>query len=64
MIEELLKFREKLDNILRVSFCQNEELSYSQKEAFEFFINQRQNVPAEMLAKFLDAKVSLPFVLR
>eukprot|EP01127_Copromyxa_protea_P021858 TRINITY_DN7632_c0_g1_i1.p1 TRINITY_DN7632_c0_g1~~TRINITY_DN7632_c0_g1_i1.p1 ORF type:complete len:794 (-),score=146.07 TRINITY_DN7632_c0_g1_i1:75-2456(-) len=57
MIEGLLKFKEKLDNILKVAFSNAEELSYSQKEAFEYFINQRQNVPAEMLAKFLDGKL-------
>lgn len=62
MIEQLLKFKEKLDNILKNSFQQNEELLYSQKEAFEYFINQRQNVPAEMLAKFLDSKVSIRFL--
>lgn len=57
MVDLLLKFKDKLDNVLNTAFHHNEELAYSEKEAFEYFINQRQNVPAEMLAKFIDAKV-------
>ena len=29
----------------------------SMKEAFEAFINRRQNKPAEMIAKFVDSKL-------
>ena len=28
------------------------------QDSFEAFINQRQNKPAEMIAKFVDTKVS------
>eukprot|EP01126_Amoeba_proteus_P056358 TRINITY_DN7072_c0_g1_i4.p1 TRINITY_DN7072_c0_g1~~TRINITY_DN7072_c0_g1_i4.p1 ORF type:complete len:456 (-),score=107.39 TRINITY_DN7072_c0_g1_i4:355-1722(-) len=57
MIEQILKFKEKIDLITKLSFQSNEHFLYSQKEAFEDFINRRKNVPAELLSKFLDSKL-------
>jgi hypothetical protein len=34
-----------------------EDLANAMKDAFESFINVRQNKPAEYMAKFLDAQV-------
>jgi hypothetical protein len=39
------------------SKLQVEEFAFAQKEAFETFINKRGNIPAELLAKFLDSNV-------
>jgi len=57
MVQELLDFKEKLDNILKSCFRNNEKFVTSLKDAFESFINQRQNKPAEMIAKFVDSKL-------
>ena len=35
-----------------------EDLANAMKDAFESFINVRQNKPAEYMAKFLDAQVT------
>jgi len=57
MVQELLDFKEKLDNILKSCFRSNDKFVTSLKDAFESFINQRQNKPAEMIAKFVDSKL-------
>merc|ERR1711953_39801 len=56
-VQELLDFKEKLDNILKACFSNNDKFIVSMKEAFESFINIRQNKPAEMIAKFVDSKL-------
>ncbi|CAH3951967.1 cullin-4A [Pieris brassicae] len=57
MVGELLEFKEQLDNIVTGCFQRNDRFLYSMREAFEFFINQRQNKPAELIAKFVDLKL-------
>ncbi|XP_073989923.1 cullin 4 isoform X1 [Rhodnius prolixus] len=57
MVQELLDFKDKMDNIVNVCFKKNEKFSNSLKEAFEHFINQRTNKPAELIAKFVDGKL-------
>ncbi|XP_045496375.1 cullin-4A isoform X2 [Colias croceus] len=57
MVAELLDFKEQLDNIVNSCFQRNDKFLYSMREAFEFFINQRQNKPAELIAKFVDLKL-------
>jgi len=57
MVQELLDFKQKCDNILYKSFSSNENFTYGLKEAFESFINSRANKPAEMIAKFVDQKL-------
>jgi len=32
-------------------------MQHQPQESFEIFINQRQNKPAELIAKFIDAKL-------
>jgi len=56
-VDDLLTFRAKLDVILTESFIKNQEFDYALKEAFEHFINQKVNRPAELIAKFVDAKL-------
>lgn len=57
MVQELLDFKDSMDNIVVTCFNKNEKFSNSLKEAFEHFINQRTNKPAELIAKFVDSKL-------
>jgi len=57
MVQELLDFKDKLDTIMGECFDGNEQYIVSMKEAFETFINRRQNKPAELIAKFVDSKL-------
>lgn len=57
MVQELLDFKDKLDRIMAECFAGNEQFIVSMKEAFETFINRRQNKPAELIAKFVDSKL-------
>merc|ERR1712071_378701 len=57
MVQELLDFKEKLNNIVVNCYQSNEKFINSLKESFENFINQRLNKPAEMIAKFVDSKL-------
>lgn len=49
MVEELLEFKDKMDNIVVVCFQSNEKFTQGVKDAFEFFVNQRANKPAELI---------------
>lgn len=51
MVQELLDFKDKMDNIVNTCFHKNEKFANSLKEAFEAFINQRANKPAELIGK-------------
>lgn len=51
MVQDLLDFKDKLDNIVRTCFDHNEKYVNSLREAFEFFVNQRSNKPAELIGK-------------
>lgn len=57
MVQELLDFKDKLDGIMADCFVGNEQFIVAMKEAFESFINIRQNKPAELIAKFVDSKL-------
>mmetsp|Transcript_20842 Transcript_20842/g.46666 ORF Transcript_20842/g.46666 Transcript_20842/m.46666 type:complete len:729 (-) Transcript_20842:640-2826(-) len=57
LVQDLLQFKEKLDRVLSVAFHASEPFSHSLKEAFECFINVRQNRPAELVARFIDSKL-------
>lgn len=57
MVQELLDFKDKMDNIVCTCFKKNDKFSNSLREAFEHFINQRANKPAELIAKFVDSKL-------
>ncbi|KAJ8980577.1 hypothetical protein NQ317_018704 [Molorchus minor] len=57
MVQELLDFKDCMDNVVIVCFNKNEKFGNSLKEAFEHFINQRTNKPAELIAKFVDSKL-------
>uniref|UniRef100_A0A6M2DJ61 Cullin-4B n=1 Tax=Xenopsylla cheopis TaxID=163159 RepID=A0A6M2DJ61_XENCH len=57
MVQELLEFKDRLDNIVKNCFSKNEKFINSLREAFEHFVNQRTNKPAELIAKFVDSKL-------
>ncbi|KAM6924217.1 cullin-4B [Xenentodon cancila] len=57
MVQELLDFKDKVDQIIDVCFLKNEKFVNAMKEAFETFINKRPNKPAELIAKHVDSKL-------
>ena len=57
MVQEMLDFKDDMDVVVTQCFQKNEKFSNSLKEAFEFFVNQRANKPAELIAKFVDSKL-------
>lgn len=62
MVQELLDFKDKMDNIVITCFLRNEKFSNSLKEAFEAFINQRANKPAELIGNFFYIKSYLKLI--
>jgi len=59
MVQELLDFKDKMDNIVNTCFHKNEKFANSLKEAFEAFINQRANKPAELIGNICINDVSI-----
>ncbi|XP_050314082.1 cullin-4B [Anthonomus grandis grandis] len=57
MVQELLDFKDAMDNVVTTCFTKHDRFNNSLKEAFEHFINQRTNKPAELIAKFVDSKL-------
>ncbi|XP_053471325.1 cullin-4A isoform X2 [Ictalurus furcatus] len=57
MVQELLDFKDKMDNVAHTCFQRNEGFINAMKEAFESFINKRPNKPAELIAKYVDSKL-------
>ena len=55
MVEELLTFKAKLDELLTAAFGGSPAFTHTLKESCENFINVRQNKPAELIAKYIDA---------
>lgn len=51
MVQELLDFKDTMDNVVATCFNKNEKFGNSLKEAFEYFINQRTNKPAELIGE-------------
>ncbi|XP_067298437.1 cullin-4A [Pseudorasbora parva] len=57
MVQELLDFKDKMDSVSQRCFQRNESYINAMKEAFESFINNRPNKPAELIAKYVDSKL-------
>uniref|UniRef100_A0AAY4EVQ0 Cullin-4A n=1 Tax=Denticeps clupeoides TaxID=299321 RepID=A0AAY4EVQ0_9TELE len=57
MVQDLLDFKDKMDNVAQRCFNRNETFINAMKEAFESFINKRPNKPAELIAKYVDSKL-------
>jgi len=57
LVQHLLDFKDRMDTIIQSCFNKQEKFVNAMKESFEYFINQRQNKPAELIAKYVDAKL-------
>ncbi|XP_068436054.1 cullin-4A isoform X1 [Clinocottus analis] len=57
MVQDLLDFKDKMDNVAQHCFTRSEGFINAMKEAFETFINKRPNKPAELIAKYVDSKL-------
>lgn len=57
LIQRLLDFKDQVDRIARDCFASNVRFVNSLREAFETFVNSKTNKVAELIAKFLDAKL-------
>jgi len=57
MVANLLDMKSKADSVVADAFGGGEMFAHALKESFESFINCRQNRPAELIAKFIDAKL-------
>lgn len=57
MVQDLLDFKDKMDHIVHNCFDHNDRFLNSLREAFEYFVNQRSNKPAELIAKYVDMKL-------
>lgn len=55
MVESLLVFKSKLTHLISSSFRTNPSYNQALTKSFESFINKRENRPAELIAKYLDA---------
>lgn len=51
---DLIDFKRRMDRICRESFDNYQPHQHALQIAFEMFINQRENKPAELLAKHVD----------
>ncbi|XP_018014430.2 cullin-4A [Hyalella azteca] len=57
MVQELLTFKDRLDEMVNECCGRNDKFVQAVREAFEYFINTRLNKPAELIAKFIDSKL-------
>lgn len=55
MVDSLLAFKEEMDKVLLESFSSEDLFSKALRDQFSSFINSRGDVPAEMMAKFIDS---------
>ena len=57
MVAKLLDLKRRADEVAEESFGGDEAFNAVVKESFESFVNQRQNRPAELIAKHIDVKL-------
>jgi len=57
MVTKLLELKRRADEVAEESFGGDEAFNAVVKESFESFVNQRQNRPAELIAKHIDGKL-------
>lgn len=55
MVSRLMSFKDEMDAVVERSFENDDDLANSLRESFSWFVNRRQNTPAEMTAKYLDS---------
>ncbi len=57
-------FKDKVDTIIEMCFSSNDKFVNAMKDAFEYFINQRQNKPAELIGRSQTSCLSKLFNLK
>lgn len=57
MVQELVDFKDKLDNIVENYFSGNQNFYEVIRNTFVKFINFKQSKPAQLLAKYIDVKL-------
>jgi len=57
MVDSLLSFKDRVDWVLSDCFGNDQMLAVAARDAFESFVNKRNDKPAELLAKYLDIKM-------
>lgn len=57
MVQELLELKTKMDDIIARAFQDNIKFHDILRESFESVVNKRQNKPAELIAKYVDAQL-------
>ncbi|GLE07208.1 hypothetical protein PINS_up017205 [Pythium insidiosum] len=57
LVEKLLQLKTELDTILSDAFQGDAEFAFAMKAAMEYGVNARASRPAELVAKFVDAKL-------
>ncbi|KAJ3158381.1 Cullin-4 [Geranomyces michiganensis] len=57
MVQDLLNFRDRVMTLISTSCEDRPAFHHAMKESFEVFINQRQNRPAELIAKWVDSQL-------
>lgn len=58
MVDDLLVLKEDVEAVLTESFGRSDKFKNATKEAFETFINKRQNKPAECIGVWLVCMAS------
>lgn len=54
MVDILLEYKARIDQISSGPFRNDSDLLHKTKDAFEVFINKKANKAAELLAKYID----------
>ncbi|GAA5986059.1 hypothetical protein JCM10908_006388 [Rhodotorula pacifica] len=57
MVDNLIELRHRAIDLVDNCFAKDADFHGAINSAYEFFINKRENKPAEMMAKYLDAKL-------
>lgn len=57
MVDRLIALRAKAVSLVASCFNNDASFIHTVSQAFEVFINKRENKPAEQMAKYLDAKL-------
>ncbi|GAA6006124.1 hypothetical protein JCM11491_002039 [Sporobolomyces phaffii] len=57
MVVNLISFRQTALSFVEACFSNEDKFRGAINDAFQFFINKRENKPAEMMAKYLDSKL-------
>jgi cullin-4 len=56
-VSQLLVFQDKVDTILKQSFCNNDDFRNCLKLSFEHVVNLKQGRMAELIARYVDRKL-------